>query len=59
MDVLNADSGAIQRLIMCNNAHVRLCGYVSKQNCQYWSKRLCHMFEKPLHTSDAPFSVDF
>jgi hypothetical protein len=58
-DVLNEDTGALQRLL-CVIRHTPSFGYVSKQNCQYWSgKQLCQMFEKLLHTSEAPFNVDF
>jgi hypothetical protein len=43
MDLLNAGTGALQRLIMCDSAHICHCGYLSKQNCQYWGdKHLCH-----------------
>jgi len=33
MDALDADTGAVQRLIMSDKAHPHLSRYVNKQNC--------------------------
>jgi len=47
MGFLDADSGALQRLIMSVEAHIQLSGYVTKQTCRSWrDEQPCSVFRK-------------
>jgi len=39
-------------LIMSDEAHFHLDGYVNKQNCQFWAaQNLRELHQRPLHTA--------
>lgn len=48
--VLENDASQLNFLLMSDEAHFHLSGYVNKQNCRYWSEENPqHIHEQPLH----------
>lgn len=49
--VLNENPNVLSKLIMSDEAHFHLSGYVNKQNFRYWSaEQPMQMHEQPLHS---------
>jgi len=49
LEMLN-DDGVINTLLMTDEAHLHLSGYVNKQNCRYWAPEYPQeLHQRPLH----------
>jgi len=50
LDIVDNDEGVLDVLIMLDEAHFHLSGYVNKQNFRYWSdNNPMQLHVKPLH----------
>jgi hypothetical protein len=51
LETVNNDEGVLDVLIVSDEAHFHLSGYINKQNFRYWSdKNPMQLHEKPLHS---------
>lgn len=51
LEIFNADENVLNNLVMTDEAHFHLDGYVNKQNCRYWaSENPFNLHEQPLHS---------
>jgi hypothetical protein len=53
LDILTNDEGDLDVLIMSDEAHFHVSGYINKQNVKCWSSKSCmQLHEKPLHNAE-------
>ena len=52
MDLVNNNRDIVNTLLMSDEAHFHMSGYVNKQNCRYWAPNNPHeLHQRPLHSA--------
>ena len=55
LDLVKSKSDIVNTLLMSDEAHCHVSGYVNKQNCRYWATNNPHeLHQRPLHGANVP-----